>query len=172
MKDSNLLCVSTNIEGLMAEIGIKYESNEWRLFIDGSTSSLKVVLLHNGNQEPSIPLTYSTEMKEDYNNMKIILDSLNYRKYKWKICADLKVIGILLGLQGGYTKYCCFLCLWDSRAKKLHYKKKNWPDREWRIGKEEGENVLYPPLVDPDDVSFIAHKVGAYDEFRQSDGSN
>ena len=28
----------------------------------------------------------------------------------------LQIITILLGMQAGYTKYPCFLCLWDSRA--------------------------------------------------------
>jgi hypothetical protein len=28
------------------------------------------------------------------------------------------VIALLLGFQLGYTKYCCFLCEWDSRDKK------------------------------------------------------
>ena len=37
------------------------------------------------------------------------------------LCGDLKVLSILLGQQGGYTKYPCFLCLWDSRAKNEHW---------------------------------------------------
>ena len=31
-----------------------------------------------------------------------------------------------MGLQAGYTKYCCFLCEWDSRARNEHYLKKEW----------------------------------------------
>ena len=27
----------------------------------------------------------------------------------------------LLGLQGGYTKHFCFLCLWNNRADEQHY---------------------------------------------------
>jgi hypothetical protein len=37
--------------------------------------------------------------------------------YEWKIRGDLKVIAILLKVQKGYTKYCCFLCERGSRAK-------------------------------------------------------
>ena len=40
------------------------------------------------------------------------------------------MIAFLLGLQGGYTKHSCFLCLWDSRADEQHYVVKNWPPRE------------------------------------------
>ena len=43
---------------------------------------------------------------------------------------NLKGIGLLLGKQSGYRKFCCFLCEWDSRAKDKHYKIKNWPMRE------------------------------------------
>ena len=31
------------------------------------------------------------------------------------------MVALLTGLQTGYTKYCCFLCLWDSRATANHY---------------------------------------------------
>jgi len=36
----------------------------WRLFIDSSKVSLKVVLLHNGNRFPSIPLAHAANMKK------------------------------------------------------------------------------------------------------------
>ena len=26
-----------------------------------------------------------------------------------------------MGMQEGFTKFCCFLCLWDSRAVSQHY---------------------------------------------------
>ena len=31
-----------------------------------------------------------------------------------------------MGMQAGFTKYCCFLCLWDSKAVSQHYKQKDW----------------------------------------------
>ena len=45
-----------NIDGLMNALGIKHDLQEWRLFIDSSKLSLKAVLLHNGNQHPSVPV--------------------------------------------------------------------------------------------------------------------
>ena len=123
------LCVCTNINGLMETLGMKHEPKEWRLFIDASKSSLKTVLLHIGNVHPSIPIAYSTTMKESYDSLKMVLSKIQYEKYKWHVCGDLKVIGILLGLQMGYTKYCCFLCEWDSRARNQHYSKKVWAPR-------------------------------------------
>ena len=92
----------------MSELGCKHNPADWRLFIDSSKTSLKAVLLHNGNIKPSIPVGYSILRKETYNTMKILLDLLEYPKYTWKICSDLKVVFLLLGLQLGYTKHMCF----------------------------------------------------------------
>jgi hypothetical protein len=36
-----------NIKGLMAAMNIRYNPEEWQLFIDSSIHSLKAVLLHN-----------------------------------------------------------------------------------------------------------------------------
>jgi hypothetical protein len=60
------------------------------------------------------------------------------------------VSAVLFGLQLGYTKYCCFLCEWDSRDRKNHYIQKQWPKRDSLIpGKK---NVLNNPLVNPEKV--------------------
>ena len=62
--------------------------------------------------------------------MKILMEAINYDKFKWQISGDLKVIALRLGLQQGFTKYCCFICEWDSRARSLHYSRKYWPARK------------------------------------------
>ena len=97
------ICYCKDIEGLMTELEYEQNSAHWRLFIDSSKTSLKAVLLHNGNIKPSIPVGYSILRKEIYDTMKILLDILEYPKYSWKICNDLKVVFLLLGLQLGYT---------------------------------------------------------------------
>ena len=54
------------------------------------------------------------------------------------------IIALLLGMQLGYTKFCCFLCEWDSRDRKSHYVKKLWPKREsFNVGQKM---LLIPPL--------------------------
>jgi hypothetical protein len=40
-------------------------------------------------------------MKESYENMKLLLKKIQYEKYNWNICGDLKAIALLLGLQLG-----------------------------------------------------------------------
>ncbi|GBM42156.1 hypothetical protein AVEN_99072-1 [Araneus ventricosus] len=67
-------------------------------------------------------------MKETYETLKHMLSSIEYSKHSWHICADLKVIAALVGLQAGYTKFCCSLCQWDSKDRKKHYIKKCYID--------------------------------------------
>jgi len=62
--------------------------------------------------------------------MKILMEAINYYILKWQICSDLKVIALLLGLKQGFTKYFCFVCEWDSRARSLHYSRKYWSARK------------------------------------------
>lgn len=78
--------------------------------------------------------------------MKSILNLIKYKDYSWKVCADLKVIAILLALQSGFTKYCCFHFMWDSRATAKHYPKKVWLERsEFICGKSNVKNI---PFID------------------------
>jgi hypothetical protein len=55
-------------------------------------------------------------------------------------------MSVLIGLQGGYTKFCCFLCEWDSKAKGSHYVMKNWPNRTDNLPGRS--NVISPTLVE------------------------
>jgi len=90
-------------------LGHEYNPDQWHLFIDSSKVSLKVVLLHNGNRFPSVPLAHAASMKENYESMKLVLGKIKYDEFKWKLCGDLKVVALLLGMPLGFTKYCCFL---------------------------------------------------------------
>ena len=144
------LVACTDIDGLMQTLNINHNPLDWRLFIDSSKLSLKAVLLHNGNTLPSIPAGHSVHNKESYENMKIMMEAINYDKFKWQICGDLKVTALLLGLQQGFTKYCCFICEWDSRAQSLHYSRKDWPARK---SLEPGiKKVENQPLVEPSKI--------------------
>lgn len=124
------VCYCHDIPALFEAIGIPCTIADWRLFIDSSQRSLKVVLLHNGNVHPSIPIMYSVVLKERCENVKKILDLIKYKDYKWEVIGDFKMVAFFMGLQGGWTKYPCYLCLWDSRASRVHYQQFQWPERE------------------------------------------
>jgi len=79
------------------------------VFTDSSKIKLKTVLLHNGNKFPSVPLAHAAKMKESYENMELLLEKIQYEKYNWNICGNLKVTALLLGLQLGYAKFCYFI---------------------------------------------------------------
>lgn len=147
------LVYCSDVPGLLRHLGlVEYHPENWRLFIDASTSSLKCVLLHNGNDYSPIPLAHSTTMKEQYENIKVILEKIRYDEHRWYICVDLKMVNFLLGQQSGYTKYPCFLCMWDSRAKKDHWVKKVWPPRmNMNVG---AANIINIPLVEREKIIF------------------
>ena len=108
--DSQLV-YCTDVEGLILAMGLSaYCSNDWRLFIDSSKKSLKCVLLHNDNQYGSIPIGHFVTLKENYENIKFVLERLKYCVHQWLICVDLKMENFLLGQHRGHTKYPCFLC--------------------------------------------------------------
>ena len=135
----------SDVPGLMKALNLIETKETWRLFIDSSKSSLKAVLLHKGNRLPSIPIAYSRDLCENYENLKLLLHHISYSSHQWKICADFKVIAIVLGLQSGNTKFPCFLCEWDSRERAQHYKKKKWPPR---VNLAPGQkNIVHEPLV-------------------------
>ena len=95
-----------------------------------SKRSLKAVLLYNCNVLASIPLAHSTKLFESYETLKLVLERIKYHEHEWQICGYLKVIGLLLGLQRGYTKCPSFLFEWDSRARDKHWETVHWPERE------------------------------------------
>ena len=149
------LCICSNVAGLFEAIGITCSLSEWLLFIDSSSRILKDVLLHNGNNYPSLPMAHSVHLKKEYTTVKMLLCALKYDDYGWKVIRDFKMISFLMGLQGRFMKFSCFLCLWDSRDAKAHYHRTDWPQRtEFSLGKSnvkwvpliESQKVLMPPL--------------------------
>jgi len=66
-------------------------------------------------------------MKEEYQNIKILLSALKYNRYTWEVIGNFKMVAFLVDFQGGFTKFQYYLCLWDSRNTALHHKQRNWP---------------------------------------------
>jgi hypothetical protein len=132
-----------DINGLFKKLKQEHNPSDWRLFIDSLQQSLKAILLHNGNLKTSIAIAHSVHLKETKDDMKILL-----RQFSIKFTnGDLKVIGMLMGMQAGFTKLCCFLCLWDSRSIAEHYIKHDWePRKTYEPGKA---SVQHTPVINP-----------------------
>lgn len=146
-----------NVRLLFLRMKQVHNPTEWRLFIDGGKNSLKAVLLHITNKYPSIPIAHGDKVAEKYESIGAILKLLQYEEYKWLICADLKIVAILMGLKQGYSKHQCFLCLWEGRKNDLHYDYSHkWPQRyriQVGIASQEKEplvrdrsKIILPPL--------------------------
>ena len=86
-----------DLEGLLQELGGTHNPEEWRVYVDSSKFSLKVVLLNNGNIHPLIPVAHSVNMNEAYKNIILLLKAGSYSKCGWQIYGELRVIGFLLG---------------------------------------------------------------------------
>ena len=88
------------MEELFQTLGVVHIVKEWRAFIDSSNRSLKAVLLHMGNKKPSISIAHFAQLKESYDSIEILLNTIYYSDNQCSLCGDFKVIGILMGLQG------------------------------------------------------------------------
>jgi hypothetical protein len=66
---------------IMEILGHEYNTDQWRLFLNSSRVSLKVVLLNNGNRFLSIPLAHAATMKESYESMKLLLGKIKYDEF-------------------------------------------------------------------------------------------
>jgi len=74
-EDGVVFC--NDVCSIMEVFGHEHNPYQWRLFNDSSKASLKVVLIHNGNRFPSVPLAYAVNMKESYENIWESLSMMN-----------------------------------------------------------------------------------------------
>ena len=95
-------------------------------------------------------MAHSVHLKEDYTSVKMLLSALKYDDYGWEIIGDFKMVSFLVSLHSIFTKFTCFLCLWDSRDTAAHYHRKNWPQRtKFSV---RNSNVKAEPLIEPQKV--------------------
>ena len=164
--EENKFVYCHNISGLLQELGMPvYHPNDWRLFLDSSKHSLKCVLLHNGNVYAAVPIGHSVYLREEHNDIKTVTDLLKYHEHNWTICVDLKMVNFLLGQQRGFTKYPCYLCIWDSQAREKHWNQKEWPIRETL--KAGMPNIVNDPIVSREKIIFppLHIKLGLMKQF-------
>ena len=74
------------------------------------------------------------------------------------------MFNFLSSQQSGYTKYPCFLCYWDSRAKQKYLCATSWP--ELRSLNCVGRNIN-DPIVDRNNtlLPFLHIKLGIMKQF-------
>ncbi|XP_076326643.1 uncharacterized protein LOC143233815 isoform X1 [Tachypleus tridentatus] len=75
------------------------------------------------------------------------------------------MVAFVMGLQGGFTKFPCYLSLWDSMDTAVHYNRKHWLQwTEFSVGRN---NVRCKPLVDLQKVLFppLYIKLGLMKQF-------
>lgn len=60
--------------------------NEWQLFMGGSKSNLKCMLLHNQNLFGAVWISYSVYFSEEYEDIKEATGILQYHVHEWIIC--------------------------------------------------------------------------------------
>lgn len=155
-EEENSVTFCPNVPGLMNKLGVDYKADDWRFFLDGSSKNIKAVLLHNQNVLPSVPIAYTSSMKESHQSVALIVKSIRYFDHNWLTVVDLKVLSMLLGQQLGYTKYSCYMCLFDTRAEREErWTCKHWPTRTDRttgryniVGEAliPEQHVILPPL--------------------------
>jgi hypothetical protein len=171
--EENQFVYCNDIPGLLSELGVgTYNPAEWRLFLDSSKRSLKCVLLHNGNDFGAVPVGHSVHLRETHDDIRVVMDLLKYHEHNWIMCVDLKMVNFLLGQQKGYTKFPCFLCLWDSRARAKHWTQKDWPIRE---SLEAGmPNIVQDPIVNREKIIFppLHLKLGFMKQFVKALGTD
>jgi hypothetical protein len=134
--DSDLLYCNY-FQELMEQLQLEDTPEQWRLFNEKSTVSLKAVLLQN-----AIPLAHAVHMQEMYQNLQALLQKIHYEEHQLNICGDLKVIAMMTGQQGDYIKFCCFEREWGRRARDCYYRLKILPHSETTRSEECGTSCF------------------------------
>ena len=123
----DLLCLSVQ----------DYNANFWRLFIESSKHSLKIVLMLSTNIKGSIPIRHSSTLEEKHESIKQVMKRIKYTKHNWVICLDLKMVNFLLGQQSGYTKFPCFCTCGTVKWEIITGKERTGRfEHDWKVAKK------------------------------------
>ena len=111
-----------------------HNQTKFKVYIDSGEGSLKVLasitekhndpeVMISSLEQPNnrlsgvnrvLLLAYVEDIEESHHNMRIILDLLKFSNVNFKICADLKVVNILLGISSHGGKFACAFCYGES----------------------------------------------------------
>ena len=122
--------VAEHFKWVIEKRGLQDTPVKFKIYIDSGEGSFKVLAsVINEHQDPEIMdttveqpnnmlsgvnrvlvLAYVEEIQETYNNLRKILELLNFKDLKFKVCGDLKIVNVILGLSGHGGKYSCAFC--------------------------------------------------------------
>ena len=71
-----------DIPTAISKLELKYEANDWRLFVDSVKRNLKGVLLYFGNNFSLVPVAHFVNLEEDCDNLERLLNKLNCTEHK------------------------------------------------------------------------------------------
>ena len=86
-------------------------------------------------------------LKKNCTNVKTLLIAQKCDQFNWQVIRDFRMVAFLVGLQGGLTKFPCYLSYWDSRNTTARYHRRICPKRtKYSFGYT---NIEWDPLIDP-----------------------
>ena len=116
----------SNIDGVFTSFSLSHDPADSGVCLSILPSTVQKLWFSTMEIWNSIPTAHSVHLHESQENMNLLLHATVYERCSWKICGNLiKAIGVLMEMQSGVTKYCCFLCLWHHRATDEHYVESN-----------------------------------------------
>jgi hypothetical protein len=67
-----------------------YQLSEWSI-LSILSREVRKSSLHNGNKYASVPIIHLVHLKETSENLKLLLEGVTYKEYRWILGEDLKV---------------------------------------------------------------------------------
>lgn len=158
-------CFCKDVPTLIKLITGSYDPDDFLLFLDGSVSGLKVALLKTNGVIPPIPLCLWNNCAESYATVQKVFNDLKYSEHQWKICADFKMLQILMGLRsGGNIRHPCIFCEFHAQSKE-RFDKIDWKYRDtFTVGAFSVQN---PPLAQSNQIVLpVLHiKLGIFKQY-------
>lgn len=102
----------------------------------------------------SLPMSHSSAAQRGIQQWENFAESLEIRRVQLggEVVGNFKLVAFLMGLQGDFIKFPCYLCLWNNRATIEHYQRQDWPQQtEFSVGKK---NIKWEPLLHPQEILF------------------
>jgi len=154
-----------NTQTFVQQFSIQKIPIQKSLFIDNEKKMLLQYFREDGNKYGSIPIGHSVTLQEKYDNIKVVLEKIQYDEHQWVICVDLKMVCFLLGQQSGYTNYLIFYAYGIVEPKlNIGLEKIGQGGTVSMLGRK---NIVNEPLVDPNRIIFppLHIKLGLMKQF-------